>query len=56
MNVLREQLPEGGLDESKTNLAGALAEGGYRMAPNSVRRLLRDLGCSLQADRKDKQG
>ena len=42
--------------KSKTNLAVALAERGYRMAPNSVGRLLRDLGYSLQANRKDKEG
>jgi len=42
--------------KSKTNLAVALAERGYRMAPNSVGRLLRELGYSLQANRKDKEG
>jgi hypothetical protein len=42
--------------KSKTNLAVALAERGYRLAPNSVGRLLRDLGYSLQANRKDKEG
>jgi hypothetical protein len=42
--------------KSKTNLAAALAERGHRMAPNTVGRLLRELGYSLQANRKDKEG
>jgi Rhodopirellula transposase DDE domain len=42
--------------KSKTNLAEALAERGHRMAPNTVGRLLRELGYSLQANRKDKEG
>lgn len=42
--------------KSKTNLAEALAERGHRLAPNTVGRLLRDLGYSLQANRKDKEG
>jgi hypothetical protein len=42
--------------KSKTNLAVALAERGHRMAPNTVGRLLRELGYSLQANRKDKEG
>jgi hypothetical protein len=37
-------------------LAEALAERGHRLAPNTVGRLLRDLGYSLQANRKDKEG
>jgi hypothetical protein len=42
--------------KSKTNLAAALAERGHRLAPNTVGRLLRELGYSLQANRKDKEG
>ena len=42
--------------KSKTNLAEALAKRGHRMAPNTVGRLLRELGYSLQANRKDKEG
>ena len=42
--------------KSKTNLAVALAERGHRLAPNTVGRLLRGLGYSLQANRKDKEG
>jgi hypothetical protein len=42
--------------KSKTHLAEALAERGHRMAPNTVGRLLRELGYSLQANRKDKEG
>jgi hypothetical protein len=42
--------------KSKTKLAVALAERGHRMAPNTVGRLLRELGYSLQANRKDKEG
>ena len=42
--------------KSKTNLAVALAGRGHRMAPNTVGRLLRELGYSLQANRKDKEG
>src|SRR5439155_1941447 len=42
--------------KSKSNLAVALAERGYRLAPNTVGRLLRDLDYSLQANRKDKAG
>jgi hypothetical protein len=42
--------------ESKTNLAAALAERGHRLAPNTVGRLLRELGYRLQANRKDKEG
>jgi Rhodopirellula transposase DDE domain len=38
--------------KSKTNLAEALAERGHRLAPNTVGRLLRDLGYSLQANRE----
>src|SRR6266852_4056026 len=34
----------------------ALAERGHRLAPNTVGRLLRGLGYSLQANRKDKEG
>jgi hypothetical protein len=33
-----------------------LAERGHRLAPNTVGRLRRDLGYSLQANRKDKEG
>jgi hypothetical protein len=42
--------------KSKTNLAEALGQRGHRIAPNTVGRLLRDLGYSLQANRKDKEG
>ena len=42
--------------KSKTNLAVTLAGRGHRMAPNTVGRLLRELGYSLQANRKDKEG
>ncbi len=42
--------------KSKTNLAVALAGRGHRLAPNTVGRLLRQLGYSLQANRKDKEG
>jgi hypothetical protein len=42
--------------KSKANLAGALAARGYPVAPNTVGRMLRDLGYSLQANRKDKEG
>ncbi len=42
--------------KSKTNLAVALAGRGHRIAPNTVCRLLRELGYSLQANRKDKKG
>jgi DDE family transposase len=42
--------------KSKAALAAALAGRGHRVAPNTVGRLLRDLGYSLQATRKDKEG
>jgi hypothetical protein len=42
--------------KSKAALAAALAGRGHRVAPNTVGRLLRDLGYSLQANRKDKEG
>jgi hypothetical protein len=42
--------------KSKTTLALALTERGHRLAPNTVGRLLRELGYSLQANRKDKEG
>jgi hypothetical protein len=42
--------------KSKTKLALALAERGHRLAPNTVGRLLRELGYSLQANRKHKEG
>jgi hypothetical protein len=42
--------------KSKAALATALAGRGHRVAPNTVGRLLRDLGYSLQANRKDKEG
>ena len=42
--------------KSKAKLAVALAGRGYRVAPNTVGRLLRELGYSLQANRKDKEG
>jgi hypothetical protein len=42
--------------KSKAALAAALAGCGHRVAPNTVGRLLRDLGYSLQANRKDKEG
>ena len=42
--------------KSKAKLAAALDEQGHRVAPNTVGRLLRDLGYSLQANRKDKEG
>src|SRR5262245_35259417 len=42
--------------KSKAALATALGGRGYRVAPNTVGRLLRELGYSLQANRKDKEG
>jgi hypothetical protein len=42
--------------KSKANLAAAVAARGHRVSPNTVGRLLRDLGYSLQANRKDKEG
>ena len=42
--------------KSKAKLAGALAARGHRVSPNTVGRLLRALGYSLQANRKDKEG
>jgi hypothetical protein len=42
--------------QSKAKLAAALAARGHGAAPNTVGRLLRDLGYSLQANRKDKEG
>ena len=42
--------------KSKAKLAAALAARGHRVAPNTVGRLLRGLGYSLQANRKDKEG
>jgi hypothetical protein len=42
--------------QSKAKLAAALAARAHRVAPNTVGRLLRDLGYSLQANRKDKDG
>jgi hypothetical protein len=42
--------------KSKAKLAAALAGRGHPVAPNTVGRLLRDLGYSLQANRKDKEG
>jgi Rhodopirellula transposase DDE domain len=42
--------------KSKAALAVALASGGHRVSPNTVGRLLRGLGYSLQANRKDKEG
>jgi hypothetical protein len=45
------------LSASKAQVAVALAARGYRIAPNTVGRLLRDvLAYSLQANRKDKEG
>ena len=41
---------------SKAHLAQRLADQGLRVAPNTVGRLLRGLGYSLQANRKDKEG
>jgi len=41
---------------SKATLAAARAAQGHRVAPNTVGRLLRDLGDSLQANRKEKEG
>jgi len=42
--------------KSKATLAAALAAGGHRVSPNTVGRLLRGLGYSLQANREDKEG
>jgi len=42
--------------KSKAKLARALATRGHRASPNTVGRLLRELGYSLQANRKDKEG
>ncbi len=42
--------------KSKAKLARALAARGHRASPNTVGRLLRELGYSLQANRKDKEG
>jgi hypothetical protein len=41
---------------SQRHLAAALAEQGYRVSPNLVGRLLKDLGFSLQANAKTRQG
>jgi hypothetical protein len=41
---------------SKARLAAALAARGHPVAPNTVGRLLRGMGYSLQANRKDKEG
>jgi hypothetical protein len=41
---------------SKAKLASVLAARGHHVAPNTVGRLLRDLGYRLQANRKDKEG
>jgi transposase len=50
MNVLRWT------SKSKAKLANALAARGHAVSPNTVGRLLRELGYSLQANRKDKEG
>lgn len=42
--------------KSKAQLASALADRGHGVSPNTVGRLLRDAGYSLQANRKDKEG
>jgi hypothetical protein len=42
--------------KSKAKLASALAARGHVVSPNTVGRLLRDQGYSLQANRKDKEG
>jgi hypothetical protein len=42
--------------KSKAKLARALAARGHRVSPNTVGRLLRAQGYSLQANRKDKEG
>jgi hypothetical protein len=42
--------------EAKAKLAAAGAARGHRVSPNTVGRLRRDLGYSLQANRKDKEG
>ena len=42
--------------KSKAKLASALAARGHAVSPNTVGRLLREQGYSLQANRKDKEG
>lgn len=44
------------VSRSQRHLAGALAEQGYRVSPNLAGRLLRDLGFSLQANAKIREG
>src|SRR5262245_22382282 len=42
--------------KSKAKLAAAVAARGHPVSPNTIGRLPRDLGYSLQANRKDKEG
>jgi hypothetical protein len=44
------------VSRSQRHLAAALAEQGHRVSPNLVGRLLRDLGFSLQANAKTREG
>jgi Rhodopirellula transposase DDE domain len=44
------------VSRSQRHLVAALAEQGYRVSPNLVGRLLKDLGFSLQANAKTRQG
>lgn len=44
------------VSRSQRHLAAALAEQGYRVSPNLVGRLLKDLGFSLQANAKTREG
>lgn len=44
------------VSRSQRQLAAALAEQGYRVSPNLVGRLLKDLGFSLQANAKSRRG
>ena len=44
------------VSRSQRHLAAALAERGYRVSPNLVGRLLKDLGFSLQANAKTREG
>ena len=44
------------VSRSQRHLAAALADRGYRVSPNLVGRLLKDLGFSLQANAKTREG